>query len=265
MRKKVLIRRCKNTLRNGNLEKAAELAKRAVEKYPNSFDAWYCLGKVYHNRGDDEKALEILKKAEELANNENEKLSVYQYIGSLLINTGKLDDALAYFNEALNLATLSNKKTTYALSKIAYIYFKKKDLEKSAEYYDKAIEAGIREDASENLMLEIGNNFCVVAIELGLYKEAVALLKDLLAIGTISGNLRFICQIEINLGGAYFRMGNKDAARRYFTMGLNHAKKLGNKQLEAIAYLHLGHILNKKSYLNKAKELFKEIGEPLDR
>jgi tetratricopeptide (TPR) repeat protein len=268
MKKKILIKRCERSLENGDLEKAIKLAKQSVEAYPDSFDAWYCLGKVYHNTGDNEKAIETLKKAEELASNENKKLSIYQYIGSLLINIGKLDDALIYFNKALTLAILSNKGTTYALSKIAYIYFRKGDLEKSAEYYNKAMESGMKENASENLMLEIGNNFCVVLVELGQYKEAIALLKDLLAIGTISGDLRFICQTEINLGGAYFRMGNKDVAKRYFTMGLNHAKKLGNKELEATACMHLGHILNKRSYLNRAEELFKELSQssvPFDR
>jgi tetratricopeptide (TPR) repeat protein len=64
---------------------------------------------------------------------------------------------------------------------------------------------------------------------------------------------------EINLGSTYFMMGNKDMAKEYFMSGLNHAKEMGNKKLEAITYMYLSNIFNDKSYLDKAEKIFKEV------
>jgi tetratricopeptide (TPR) repeat protein len=219
-----MIEKCREAVEKGELERAIELGKQAVEVDPNNFDAYFCLGTAYRGMKNIEKALENFKKAEELTDDKEKLITVYQYLG--------LDDALSYFNKALTLAKYINSNMTYVLSKIAYIYFKKGDLEKSAEYYNDTIEAGEKENVSKHLMSEIANNFSVVLAELGYYTEAIMLLKDLLNFGTISGNLYLVCLTEINLGAVYSKMGNKNAAKRYLTSGLNHAKKLGNKKQE---------------------------------
>ena len=254
-----MIEKCREAVEKGDLIRAMELGKQAVEMYPDNFDAYFCLGTAYRGMKNIEKALENFKKAEELTDDKEKLITVYQYIGEALINMDRLDDALSYFNKALTLAKYIDSNVAYILSKIAYIYFKKGDLEKSAEYYNDAIESGEKENISEQLMLEIANNFSVVLAELGYYKEAVMLLKDLLDFGIVSGNLHLVCLTEINLGAVYSKTGNKNAAKRYLTSGLNHAKKLGNRRLEATAYMYLGNILSKKSYLDKAEELFREM------
>jgi tetratricopeptide (TPR) repeat protein len=254
-----MIEKCREAIEKGELERAIELGKQAVEMHPNSFDAYFCLGIAYRGMKNIEKSLENFKKAEELTDDKEKLITVYQYIGETLIKLGRLDDALSYFNKALTLAKYIDSNVTYILSKIAYIYFEKGDLEKSAEYYNDAIESGEKENVSEQLMLEIANNFSVVLAELGYYKEAVMLLKDLLNFGTVSDNLSLVCLTEMNLGAIYSKMGNKNAAKRYLVSGLNHAKRLGDKGLEATAYMYLGKILNKKSYLDKAEELFREM------
>jgi tetratricopeptide (TPR) repeat protein len=256
-----MIEECKKAIENGDLERAIEFGKQAVEMYSDSFDAYFCLGTAYRSIKNIEKSLENFKKAEELTDDKEKLITIYQYIGEALININKLDDALAYFDKALTLAKSINSDITYVLSKIAYIYYKKGNLEKSIDYYNKALEAGEKEDADEKIMLEVANNFGVITAELGLYKEAITLFKDLRNLGIAKNNFAFICMSEINLGIIYFIMGNKNVAKKYLTLGLNHAKKTGSKRLEATAYMHFGNILNKKSYLDKAEKLFREIND----
>ncbi|MBX0313091.1 MAG: tetratricopeptide repeat protein [Sulfurihydrogenibium sp.] len=259
MREKILTKRCRRALKNGDLEKAMELAKQLVEVYPNNFSSWHCLGEVYYSVGDTEKAFESFNKAKELASSKEELVNVYLYMGEILIDTDRLDDALMYFNRALTLAEYVNKGVAYILSRIADVYFRKGEFEESLKYYDEAFKAGEAENADEEFMVGVINNLSVVLTKLGYYKDAIELLKDLLTLGTVSDNLFLTCISEINLGTVYLATGNKNAAKRYLKSALNHAKKLGDRGLEAVAYMRLGKALNKKSYLEKAEELFREL------
>jgi hypothetical protein len=54
-------------------------------------------------------------------------------------------------------------------------------------------------------------------------------------------------------------MKDKNTAKEYFTSALNHAKEIGDKKLQALAYTYLGYILNNDSYLDKAEKLLREV------
>jgi tetratricopeptide (TPR) repeat protein len=254
-----MVEKCKEAIKNKDTRKALELSKQAVEMHPNDPDAYLCLGIAYYKIRDFEKALENFKKAEELTDDKEKLITIYQQIGITLIDANKLDNALAYFDKALTLAKQINSNITYTLSKIAYIHYRKGNIEEAIDYYIKAIETGERENADEKTMLEVSNNFGVIAAEIGLYEEALALFKDLRNLGTTKNNLSYICISEINLGIIYFITGNKNASKKYFMLALNHAKKLGSKRLEAVTYMHIGELFGKKIYLDKAEELFREI------
>jgi tetratricopeptide (TPR) repeat protein len=261
----------RENIKNGDFEKAMEFAKQAIEMCPDNFEGYLYLGIAYHGIGDLEKALENLKKAEELINNENKlgiiyrhnKLAaIYKHIGEVLIDMGKTNDALTYLNKSIDSTKQIDTDTVYTLSKIANIYYKKRDLKKSAEYYKEAFEIG-KEYASKEFIINTINNLSVILFELGYYEpgyyeDAIEIFEDLLSYGSINNDPFIICLSEINLGSAYLMVGNKTAAKRYFTLGLHHAKESGNKKFESIAYMYLGDILNNEKYLEKAKELFKE-------
>jgi tetratricopeptide (TPR) repeat protein len=135
----------------------------------------------------------------------------------------KLDDALTYYNKALELAKEIGGKTAPLLSIIAEIYFKKGDLDKALDYYDAAFTAGEKEGASKEFMAEIINDMSIIYAEVGFYKEAITLLKDLILFGNLSENDHIVYVAEINLGTVYGAMGNKEAARgskRYLSWGL---------------------------------------------
>jgi tetratricopeptide (TPR) repeat protein len=253
------IEKCRKAIENGDLIKALELAKQSVETYPDNFESYLCLAAVYYDMKNFKKALENLKKAEKLTSDKENLINIYYYIAEIYVDTNELDNALTYFHKTLDLIKHTNKDTAYILSRIADTYFRKGNLKKSIEYYSKALKAGEEENASIEFIAGVINNQSVILTKLGYYNKAIKLLENLLAIGSSSNNLTIVCLSEINLGSAYFMAGNKNMAKKYLTSGLNHAKELEDKGLQAIAYMYLGKILKNKDYLNKAEEIFKEI------
>jgi tetratricopeptide (TPR) repeat protein len=260
-----MIEKCLEAIKNRDLMEAMKFAKQAVKTYPDNFKSYLCLASVYYDIGNLEKALENFKKAEELTNDEEQLMHIYQYMGEIFADMNKLDDALIYFNKALTSAKNTNNSISYILTRIADTYFRKEDLKKSVEYYDKAFKSGKEEDASIEFIAGVINNQSVALTKLGYYKEAIKLLEHLLTLGSANNNPVIVCLSEINLGSAYFMMGNNNMAKKYLISGLNHAKELGDKGLEAIAYLYLGDILNNEDYLNQAEKLFKEINDPYNQ
>jgi tetratricopeptide (TPR) repeat protein len=250
---------CKEALKNKDLEKAIKLAKQSIETNPDNFEGYLYLGIAYYDMGFSKKALEYLKKAEELTSSENDLAVIYRFMGEALIDMKKLDEALTYLNKALSLTKQPNKNMAQVLGKMGDIYYMKKDLLKSAEYYTKAFEIGKEKNLNRESMARITNNLSVILSSLGRYEDAIELFKILLSYGSANNDLFIICLSEINLGSAYFMMGNNDIAKKYFMSGLNHAKEMGNKKLEAITYMYLSDILNDKSYLDKAEKIFKEV------
>jgi tetratricopeptide (TPR) repeat protein len=250
-----MIEKCLEELGNGNLEEAIKLGKQAVEMYPDNFKAHLYLGMAYRDAGDTEKSLEYLKKAEELANNKEELTVAHYHTGEVLTEMGKLDDALSHLNKALELTEYPNEDKTYILDRIANIYFKKGELEKSFEYYNKALEEETRkkEDMNKKLITEIINNQGVILAKLGRYKEAIKLFEGLITLGITDNDPHLVCLTEINLGSAYSAIGDKNMAEKYLKSALDHAKELENKELEDIAYKYLNDILNNKNHLNKIK------------
>jgi len=170
---------CLNFYEAGNYKRAIEAGKIAVIKYPNNSDAHFCLGKIYYEIGDLELALEHAKRAESLTSNKIQLIYIYYLIGeiytgmrnvdyqllyygkslSFLLNLedksmqrevaknilmmleykSKLDKALGYYEESLRLMT-DKKAKAIAYKNIAFIYEKKGDYQKVAEYLQKAIE-----------------------------------------------------------------------------------------------------------------------------
>jgi tetratricopeptide (TPR) repeat protein len=70
-----MIEKYKDAFRKGDLEKAIEYGKQAVEMYPNNFDSYFCLRKAYHRMRQPELAYENFKKAEELASSKEDLAS----------------------------------------------------------------------------------------------------------------------------------------------------------------------------------------------
>lgn len=252
-----MIEECKKAIEKEYFQKALKLGKQTIKMYPNNPESYLCLGIAHYGLGNTKKAMEYLKKAEELTN-DNEKLAIiYRYMGETLFKIRKLNEALIYLNKAIKLTKHPNENMAHVLNKIANIYHREKNLEKASEYYKEAFKIGKKENMNEEFMMRTAYDLRYVLFRLGRNKDIIEIFEDLLSYGSNNNNLYIVCLSEINLGSTYLEMGNKDTAIKYFTIGLKHAQEIKNKDLEAIAYKYLGETLNNKKYLDKAEEILK--------
>jgi len=260
---------CENFYKAGDYRRAIEVGKVAVQKYPNSPYAHYCLGESYRMVGEFKLALEHLKKAESLTSNKGDLMYIYNQIGLTYLAMGYLDDALFYFSRSLSLARdLGNKSMqASALNNIALIYDRKGELDKALGFYEESL----RLETDEKEKAATYNNIAVIYDKKGNYQKAVEYLQKAIEIGERYGDYHGVSQRKLNLGDTYRKMKDYEKAEKYLLEGLEGVIKVGDKYGEAVGYHFLGWLYRDKGdkktakdYLTRAYNLFKSIGAERD-
>ncbi|MFZ8862714.1 MAG: tetratricopeptide repeat protein [Thermocrinis sp.] len=256
---------CYNFHKAGDYRRAIEAGKRAIQKYPNSAYAHYCLGESYRMVGEFKLALEHLKKAESLTSNKGDLMYIYNQIGLTYFAMGYLDDALFYFSRSLSMARdLGNRIIqASALNNIAMIYDKKGELDKALGFYEESL----RSQIGEKEKAATYNNIAVIYDKKGDYQKAVEYFQKAVEISERYGYYHGASMRKINLGNTYRKMKDYEKAEKYLSEGLEGVKKVGDKYWEAVGYYVLGWLYEDKGdkktakdYLTRAYNLFKSIG-----
>jgi tetratricopeptide (TPR) repeat protein len=256
---------CFNFYDARDYKRAIEAGKRAVQKYPNSPYAHYCLGKSYYEVGEFKLALEHLKRAESLTSNKKDLMSIYNQIGMIYHGMGSLDDALLYYSRSLSLARDLGSRSEQAtlLNNIAGIYYAKGEFDKALSYYEESLR--LKTDEKEKAATY--NNIANIYTEKSNYQKAVEYFKKAIEISERYGDFHGASMRKLNLGETYRRMKDYEKAEKYILEGLEGVKKVGDKYWEAVAYHYLGWLYRDKGdkktakdYLTRAYDLFKSIG-----
>lgn len=119
-------------LKEKYLNQAIKHFEKAVEIYPQFFNAQYDLGRAYFEKGDMNLAVKSFQKAIEI---NPEFTSSYVYIANILMNNNKFRAAIPYYEKALRYST--EKLELY--NSIAFAYFKAEDFQKTIEVQKEAI------------------------------------------------------------------------------------------------------------------------------
>ena len=176
------------------------------------------IGVVYYDRGDDTKALEFYLQAlhhAELASDQNRRLAVLNNIGGIyFMKEETFDKALQYYDQALSLAT--ERKDSQNIGSIAVnmgsIHFNKKNDEKALAYFNMALKAYGKSEASLNALNAIGKMYR----REGKFELAIRSHEKALAIAENNGNKIALVQTNMDLGNVYKDMANYDVALSYF-------------------------------------------------
>ena len=260
---------CYNFHKAGDYRRAIEAGKRAIQKYPNSAYAHYCLGESYRMVGEFKLALEHLKKAESLTSNKGDLMYIYNQIGLTYFAMGYLDDALFYFSRSLSMARdLGNRIIqASALNNIAMIYDKKGELDKALGFYEESLRLQIGEKEKAATY----NNIAVIYDKKGDYQKAVEYFQKAIEIDERYGDYHEASIVKLNLGNTYRKMKDYEKAEKYILEGLEGVKKVGDKYWEAYGYKYLGWLYRDKGdkktakdYLTRAYDLYKSIGAERD-
>jgi len=189
---------CFNFLNARDYKRSIEAGRVAVQKYPNSPYAHYCLGESYRMVGEFKLALEHLKKAESLTSNRGDLMYIYNQIGLTYGAMGYLDDALLYFSRSLSLARgLGNRIIqASALNNIAVIYDKKGELDKALGFYEESLR--LQTDEKEKAITY--NNIALIYEDKGDYQRAVEYFQKAIEINERYGYYHGASILNLTLG-----------------------------------------------------------------
>jgi len=249
-----LIDACIDFLNAGDYEKAIEVGKLAVEKYPDNLLAYLCLGEAYYRTFKFDAAYENFKKAESLTNKKENLMQIYSRIGQILENINNLDDALTYYNKSLSLAKdLGNTDIqAIALKGIANIYYQKGELDEALGHYQEYLSLEKNEKEKPIVYNNIGN----IYYEKGNYQKAIENYQKAIEIAERYKDYFYVSFSKLNLGEVYRNMKDYKNAEKYLSEGLEVAKKLKDKFLEATGCLSFARLYRDKGYREKAEEYY---------
>jgi len=228
------IDKCFNYLESQNYQLALQAGQNAVRIYPRSADAHRCLGEAYYNLGYSNLSINELKRAEELIKYE--------------------EAALLYYYRQLGIyRDLNNKEgESVALNDIGLIYEEQGKYDKALEYYNKSLQLTTKPSSIATTY----NNIAIVYSDKGDNNKAVEYYKKAIELGQEAGDYHNTAKYMINLGGAYTNLKNFQEAQYYLQQGLSMIQKLGDKYVEAAAYVGFGKLYLAQNQESLAKEYF---------
>ena len=259
------IGKCFLYLNPQNYQLALQAGENAVKLYPDSARAHGCLGGAYYYLGDFNSSVEELKTAERLTSDEKILSGIYGFLGEDYENLGNFNTALLYYSRALKIHTDLNDTETESidLDNIAGIYMYMGNYDKALEYYNKSLQLTSNPSAIATIYSYIG----LVYLIKGDNNKAIEYAKNTIQIDQENGNYKGIVRDMIDITLPYISLGNFSEAKYYLTQGLDMAKKLGEKEWEAIAYAVFGQLYSAqnqetlaKEYFTKSYNLYKSIG-----
>jgi tetratricopeptide (TPR) repeat protein len=238
----------------GDYKRAIEIGKLAVKKYPYNVGAYYCLGEAYFNIGEFKLAYKNMKKAESLADDEEDLMHIYNDIGAILDSMGYSNDAFLYYSRSLNLAKDLGNTDMQAtlLNNIAGIYNNKGELDKALSYYKESLNLETNEKGKAIIYHNIAN----IYEKKGDYQRAVEYYQEAIEIAEKYGDYHGASAYKLSLGNAYREMKDYENAEKYLSEGLEGVKKVGDKNNEGGGYLYFGWLYRDKGDKKTAEKYY---------
>ncbi len=202
-------------------------------------------------------------------NNENGEVLTLNGLGNIYNLLGRNQDALAFYEQALNLlnnmsknadkeariAIRKNKSTT--INNIGNIYISLGQYNKALEYVMKslAISQELEDRSGEKTNL---SNIGIIYTNLGDMKKALVYFEKSLAISQEINDLIGQSITLNNLGLIYGNMGNTSKALDYYNQSLLITRKAGDKNGEKTTINNIGSLYDNLGDYKKALEYYKQ-------
>jgi tetratricopeptide (TPR) repeat protein len=234
--------------------------KRAKERYDNN-DALIGYGRAL-------KAFENLS-AKEQKDLVDSKKACYIDMGDVASLTGKFDDALRYYDEALALSREVGDKRVIAdsLEKIGIVHSDKGLHDEALRNFEEALEIS-REIGDKSGIAQKLNNIGIFHHDTGSYDEALKFYEETLAISREIGDKNGIARKLNNIGLLHSDRGSYDEALRFYNESLAISREIGNKSniggtLNNIGIVHYakGSYDDAVRYSEEALAISREIGD----
>jgi tetratricopeptide (TPR) repeat protein len=206
---------------SGNHDLAISLLQQVVAEDQRNVDAWYALGKYAMQSGDAKRAVDdYLVRAQVLANRLNDvrmQANVANVLGIGYRRLGQLDAAAERLEYARQLReTLGDRRgQANSLSNLATVRSIQGDFDAAEAAITQA--RTIIEPLGDHVTLAILlNEAGILAEERGYYRDALTAYRDALRLRQTQGDMRLIGESQINVGFAYYQLGEFDNAQTYW-------------------------------------------------
>lgn len=191
------------------------------------------------------KSLDLSKKAGYI----NGEISSYHTFGGYYSDKGKIDQAIAYFTKAYNLAAEHDQNFLKArtLNDLAKEYGYKGEYSKALKWYLSTIEIAEKYDY-KNIISIVNDNIAHLYLEQKDYEQAMVFLQRSKAIHEQIGNPVFLAETLSNIASTYADMNELEYAM--YNVNISIATFEKEKILEWLAYCYE---IKGKIYLKKNK------------
>ncbi len=227
-------------------------------------NCYYFLSKLNQAEKHFKESLNILKRAENKMAKLSTKSAALGNIGNIHHNLGKPDEALEYYQQALEI----NRKLGYEqgvahnLNNIGTLYNELGEHDEALKCQEEALEIS-KKFKDEQAIADSLANIGIIYTDSGKPEEALKLFQEVLEINTQNKYQEGIANVFNNIGLAHSNLKETDQALNYFQKALKINKKIGYKEGVAtdlgnigLIYITLGKSEEALKYYQEALEVF---------
>ena len=245
---------------SGDFDKARVHYSKVFRADPKNLDVMWAMGRVEIKAGNPQAGLEPLNQARSLAievDNQEQKALILQATGIAYRYMGKLDEALRYYQDSLEISQNLGKKRGVAasLAEIAQVEAIKGQpdaaLKSDAEALRLFQEIGSKKEAGD-VMIDMGGLY----LNGGQPDKAVAMFKESLQIQRDAGDETNQAVCLNNIGGVYLDRGENQDALTYFQQALELRQKLNVPDQIAETLHGLGAVYTNIGEYDKAMDAY---------
>jgi tetratricopeptide (TPR) repeat protein/class 3 adenylate cyclase len=140
-------------------------------------------------------------------------------------------------------------------SNMGNLYFRTAHYQDALTYYAKSLNSGFSAAGSSSAAETI-SHLGLTHMNLGNYSEAIRVVEEQIPRHQNNQDTMGLASLHTNLGIIYFESGDYEKAKEHHYAGLELAKELGNKRLQAIGLGSLGSVFEREGDYEKAIEHF---------
>lgn len=216
------------------------------------------------------KLLDIIAKFEGSSCWEKHIMAVYNNLGLVYLNMGKLDKAVEYmtcYRDAAEAAgNIEDRRN--ALNTMGTIYYKLNDYDQAEAYYHMALDLALGlETGKDNEIASIRLNLGTIQWARKDYQGALESFETAVAIGESSRDSINLPTRYINVGAAHLAMDHLDLAMHNFQKAKACAENTGNRGQQINAIRNMAVIAEAKGdfgtairYVRESLDYYKEMG-----
>ncbi len=247
-------------------QQALDLYERLIEKFANQDDQELTVN-THINRA---KVLEIVGRWDEAqsAYEQGQRIAKASrdivLLGRTNNHLGKLHTLKGDYEKAMNFLRIAaglfeSVDDIFGIarthSNMGNLYFRTAHYQDALTYYDKSLNNGFSAAGTASAAETI-SHLGLTHMNLGNYSEAIRVVEEQIPRHQENQDTMGLASLHTNLGIIYFESGDYEKAKEHHYAGLELAKELGNKRLQAIGLGSLGSVFEREGDYEKAFEHF---------